>query len=56
MIARSKSRLEIERDLILLTYDAARCVPVVGTAQHPTAWDQLHARIDATLDCWQRAH
>lgn len=37
-----------------LCYLAKREMPVVGTPRAPTPWDQLHKRIDAQLDNWQR--
>ena len=46
---------EIAEALGHMLHAAQREMPVVGTPDHPTPWDQRHRGLDMLLADWQRA-
>lgn len=49
------SRDAIARTIADINHAAKRKTPVVGSPEHPTDWDDVHALINSLLDDWQHA-
>ena len=47
------TRADIAETLTHLVFEAKRVVPVVGTAEFPTKWDEWHQLIDDLITDWQ---
>lgn len=48
-------RAEIAEALTHCCRTAIRAPHVMGSEEHPSAWDKAHARLDALLEDWLRA-
>jgi len=46
------TREALERSLAERVHESRRCFPVVGSVDHPSAWDEVAGHISLLLDRW----